>query len=37
MNQLAKKKETALAVVDNSVFEQDAHDGMGNISSEDVA
>lgn len=37
MNQLAKKKETALAVVDNAMFEQDAHDGMGNISSEDVA
>jgi hypothetical protein len=37
MNQVAKKKETALAVIDNSIFEQDAHDGMGNISSEDVA
>jgi len=37
MNQLAKKKETALAVVDNAMFEQDAHDGMDNISSEDVA
>jgi len=37
MNQLAKKKETALAVVDNTMFEQDAHDGMDNISSEDVA
>ncbi len=33
----AKKKETALAVVDNTMFEQDAHDGMDNISSEDVA
>lgn len=37
MNQVAKKKETALAVIDNSVFEGDAHDGMDNISSEDVA
>ncbi len=37
MNQVAKKKETALAVIDNSIFEQDAHDGMGNISAEDVA
>ena len=37
MNQVAKKKETALAVIDNSIFEQDAHDGMNNISAEDVA
>jgi hypothetical protein len=37
MNQVAKKKETALAVIDNSVFEQDAHDGLNNITSEDVA
>jgi hypothetical protein len=37
MNQVAKKKETALAVIDNSIFEQDAHDGMANISAEDVA
>jgi len=37
MNQVAKKKEQALAVIDNSIFEQDAHDGMDNISQEDVA
>jgi hypothetical protein len=37
MNQVAKKKETALAVIDNSIFEQDAHDGLGNITSDDVA
>jgi hypothetical protein len=37
MNQVAKKKETALAVIDNTMFEQDAHDGMDNISAEDVA
>ena len=37
MNQVAKKKETAVAIIDNSVFEQDAHDGMDNISAEDVA
>jgi hypothetical protein len=37
MNQVAKKKEQALAVIDNSIFEQDAHDGMNNISQEDVA
>lgn len=37
MNQVAKKKETAVAIIDNSMFEQDAHDGMDNISSEDVA
>jgi len=37
MNQVAKKKETAVAVIDNSVFEGDAHDGMDNISAEDVA
>lgn len=37
MNQVAKKKETALAVVDNSIFEQDAHDGLNNITSDDVA
>lgn len=37
MNQVAKKKETALAVMDNSVFEQDAHDGMDNITADDVA
>lgn len=37
MNQVAKKKETALAVIDNSLFEGDAHDGMENISTEDVA
>ena len=37
MNQVAKKKETALALVDNSMFEQDAHSGMDNITAEDVA
>lgn len=37
MNQVAKKKETAVAIISSSVFEQDAHDGMDNISSEDVA
>lgn len=37
MNQVAKKKETALAVIDSSVFEGDAHDGMDNITAEDVA
>jgi hypothetical protein len=37
MNQVAKKKETAVAVIDNTMFEQDAHDGMDNISAEDVA
>ena len=37
MNQVAKKKETALAVIDSSVFEQDAHDGLDNVTADDVA
>lgn len=37
MNQLAKKKENAVAVFDSSQFEADAHDGMNNVSQEDLA
>lgn len=37
MNQVAKKKEQALSTVVTSLFEEDAHDGMDNISAEDVA
>ena len=37
MNQVAKKKETALAVIDNSIFEADAHAGLDNVAQEDLA
>jgi hypothetical protein len=37
MNQVAKKKEAEVVVFDSSMFEQDAHDGMDNITAEDVA
>lgn len=37
MNQVAKKKETAVAVIDNGIFEQDAHDGLSNVQQEDLA
>jgi hypothetical protein len=37
MNQVAKKKEQELVVFDASQFESDAHDGMDNITADDVA
>jgi len=37
MNQVAKKKETAVALFDSSVFEADAHDGLDNVSQADLA
>jgi hypothetical protein len=37
MNQVAKKKETAVALFDASAFEADAHDGLDNVSQDDLA
>jgi hypothetical protein len=37
MNQVAKKKESAIAVFDSSAFEADAHDGLDNVSQDDLA
>ena len=37
MNQVAKKKEQAVALFDAASFEADAHDGLDNVSQDDLA